>query len=129
MRLTKDEEKMLSGGYGEGYKRAMEILVEMGKFYDAKRMVPVSMAYLVEGPKPSQTREKRSNGSTEMADLGTTFKCPLPLVPLDSSTFSATMMSRRGLARIFSSRRGGPCAQSLLSARLSDSTSPRTAPR
>ena len=35
---------------GKATRRAMEILVEMGKFYDAKRMVPVSMAYLVEGP-------------------------------------------------------------------------------
>ena len=62
MRLTKDEEKMLSGGYGEGYKRAMEILVEMGKFYDAKRLVPISMAYLVVGPNPAQTGSRRANG-------------------------------------------------------------------
>ena len=87
MQMTKDEEKMLSGGYGEGYKRAMEILVQMGEFYDAKRMVPISMAYLVEGPNPAK-HGQATKWLNEMADLGTTFKCPLPLVPLDSSTFS-----------------------------------------
>ena len=86
MRLTKDEEKMLSGGYGEGYRRALEILVEMGKFYDAKRLVPVSMAYLIVGPNPAKPGAA-AKWLNEMADLGTTFKCPLPLVPLDSSTF------------------------------------------
>ena len=63
MELTKDEEKMLSGGYGEGYKRALEILVRMGEFYDAKRLVPISMAYLVEGPNPAK-RGQPQNGST-----------------------------------------------------------------
>ncbi len=86
MELTKDEEKMLSGGYGEGYRRAMDILVKMGEFYDAKRLVPISMAFLIEGPsaaKPGQA----TKWLQEMADLGTTFRCPMPLVPLDSSTF------------------------------------------
>lgn len=46
MRLTKEEEKMLSGGYGEAYRRAMEILVKMGEYAGAKRMVPVSWADL-----------------------------------------------------------------------------------
>ena len=32
MKLTKDEEKMLSGGQGEAYRRAMEILVKMGEY-------------------------------------------------------------------------------------------------
>jgi hypothetical protein len=46
MELTKDEEKMLSGGYGEATRRAMEILVKMGEYAGAKRMVPVSWADL-----------------------------------------------------------------------------------
>ncbi len=86
MELTKDEEKMLSGGYGEGYRRAIEILVKMGEFYDAKRLVPISMAYLIVGPNPAKPGAA-AKWLNEMADLGTTFKCPLPLVPLDSSTF------------------------------------------
>jgi predicted aconitase len=46
MKLTKDEERMLSGKEGEGYRRAMEILVKMGEYAGAKRMVPVSWADL-----------------------------------------------------------------------------------
>jgi len=88
MQLTKDEEKMLSGGYGEGYKRAMEILVKLGEFYDAKRFVPISMAYLVVGPSP-RSPGKAIEWLNEMADLGTTFKCPLALAPLDSVTPSS----------------------------------------
>jgi len=88
MQLTKDEEKMLSGGYGEGYKRAMEILVKLGEFYDAKRFVPISMAYLVVGPSP-RSPGKAIEWLNEMADLGTTFKCPLALAPLDSITPSS----------------------------------------
>ena len=116
MRLTKDEEKMLSGGYGEGYKRAMEILVEMGKFYDAKRMVPVSMAYLIVGPNPAKPGAA-SKWLYEMADLGTTFKCPLPLVPLDSSTFYDPDVHKR-LGAIFSLGGARPRAQPLLYARV-----------
>jgi predicted aconitase len=35
MKLTKDEKKMLSGGYGEATRRAMEILVKMGEYAGA----------------------------------------------------------------------------------------------
>jgi predicted aconitase len=100
MELTKDEEKMLSGGYGEGYRRAIEILVKLGEFYDAKRLVPITMAFLVEGPsaaKPGQAPKWLN----EMADLGVTYKCPLPLVPLDSSTFSDYDVHKK-LGAIFS---------------------------
>ena len=100
MELTKDEEKMLSGGYGEGYRRAIEILVKMGEFYDAKRLVPITMAYLVEGPNPAK-HGQATKWLNEMADLGTTFRCPLPLVPLDSSTFSDYEVHKR-LGAIFS---------------------------
>jgi predicted aconitase len=86
MELTKDEDRMLSGEYGEGYRRAMEILVGMGEFYDAKRLVPVTMAFLIEGPSAA-THGEAPRWLKEIADFGTTFKCPIPLVPLDSSTF------------------------------------------
>jgi predicted aconitase len=46
MELTKEEEKMLSGGYGDATKMAMQILVKMGEYNSAKRMVPVSWADL-----------------------------------------------------------------------------------
>ena len=77
MQLTKDEEKMLSGGYGEGYRRALEILVKMGDYYGAESMVPVSMAYITMGT--DSTDKALFNWTKEFADLGTTFKCPLTI--------------------------------------------------
>jgi len=105
MNLTKDEEKMLSGGYGEGYRRAMEILVKLGDFYDAKRMVPVSMAYLVVGPclrRPGKAYEWLN----EIADLGTTFKCPLPLARLNAPSILDYETNKK-LGAIFADQGGG----------------------
>lgn len=42
MRLTADERAMLEGGYGPGTRKAMEILVGLGRIYGARRMVAVS---------------------------------------------------------------------------------------
>jgi hypothetical protein len=105
MQLTKDEEKMLSGGYGEGYRRAIEILVKLGEFYDAKRLVPISMAYLIVGPSPSKPG-KASEWLNEMADLGATFRCPLALVL--SIRQASAYDSIRSLARIRLRRTGHP---------------------
>jgi predicted aconitase len=77
MRLTKDEEKMLSGGYGEGYRKAMEILVKLGEYYDAECMVPISMAYLVLGT--DSPDNELYKWIKEFVDLGVTFKCPLTI--------------------------------------------------
>lgn len=75
MELTKNEEKMLAGDYGEGYKKPMEILVQLGEFYDAKRLVPISMCYLTKGPTPT-TPGKALEWVEDLANSGVTFKCP-----------------------------------------------------
>jgi predicted aconitase len=49
MQLTRNEEKMLAGRYGEGYKKALEVLVQLRKFYGAECLVPVLMAYVTMG--------------------------------------------------------------------------------
>jgi predicted aconitase len=54
MQLTKDEQKMLDGGYGKGFQHAMQILVKMGEFYDAKRLLPITMAFMTLGPSPAK---------------------------------------------------------------------------
>src|SRR5271157_629355 len=41
MFLTKEEEQMLSGERGEGVRKAMEIVVALGKIYDAEKLVEV----------------------------------------------------------------------------------------
>jgi predicted aconitase len=42
MRLTVDEERMLAGEEGHATQKAMQILVALGKIYDAERLVKVS---------------------------------------------------------------------------------------
>ena len=84
MQLTKDEEKMLSGGYGKGYQKAMEVLVKMGEFYDAKRLIPVSMAFLTLGPSPRKPAAAKQ-WLEWLADNGATYKCALSMAPVEAS--------------------------------------------
>lgn len=42
MFLTREEEKMLAGGVGRAARKAMQILVALGKIYDADRLIKVS---------------------------------------------------------------------------------------
>jgi hypothetical protein len=46
MYLTAEEEKILSGEQGPGPQRAMELLVALGRIYDADRLIPISSAHL-----------------------------------------------------------------------------------
>ncbi|MCL5734183.1 MAG: aconitase X catalytic domain-containing protein [Actinobacteria bacterium] len=88
MRLTKDEEKMLSGGYGEATRRAMEILVTMGDYAGAQRMVPVSWADLStfsgigggHGDSPDNDLYKFMKELDDLCDReGVRFRCPTTL--------------------------------------------------
>src|SRR5258705_13685401 len=47
MRLTPDEKKMLRGGEGAAVKQALELQIEVGKFFGAKRLVPVSNVHMM----------------------------------------------------------------------------------
>jgi predicted aconitase len=42
MRLTAEEEAMLAGSRGQATKKAMEIIVALGKIYEAQELVPVT---------------------------------------------------------------------------------------
>ncbi len=44
MRLTPEEQAMLAGDLGPGVKRAMEIVVALGKIYGARELVPIASA-------------------------------------------------------------------------------------
>jgi len=44
--LTKEEERMLNGEYGEAVQQAMEILYALAKIYNAENMIPVSSAQI-----------------------------------------------------------------------------------
>jgi len=43
--LTRDEEQILKGEFGEGTRKALELLVAIGEAYDAERMIPISRAH------------------------------------------------------------------------------------
>ncbi len=86
MQLTKDEQKMLDGGYGEGYQKAIQVLVKMGEFYDARRLIPVSMAFLTIGPTPRKPG-RAHEWLDWLADHGAKFKTRLAMAPMESSSF------------------------------------------
>jgi predicted aconitase len=45
MYLTKEEERILDGEFGQGMQRALELLVAIGDAYDAEKMIPISRAH------------------------------------------------------------------------------------
>jgi len=47
MRLTAEEKQMLSGAMGEAAKEALALQLEVGKFFGAKRFVPVSNVHMM----------------------------------------------------------------------------------
>ena len=46
MYLTKEEEEILEGEAGEGFQRAMEILVTLGDIYEAERLIEITSAQI-----------------------------------------------------------------------------------
>ena len=46
MFLTDEEKRMLDGTQGKGVMKAMELLVALGKAFDAERMIPVTRAHV-----------------------------------------------------------------------------------
>ena len=46
MYLTDEEKDMLSGGHGEGVRKAMEVVVKFGELYDARRLLKVKNAHI-----------------------------------------------------------------------------------
>lgn len=79
MRLTEEERAMLAGAQGPAVKRALEMQVEVGAFFGAEALVPVSSAHLM--------AEIESMGEAglafveEMADLGARVRVPTTCNP------------------------------------------------
>lgn len=46
MQLTVEEQKMLDGYHGKAIQQAIKYQIKVGKYYDAKRFVPVSQAHI-----------------------------------------------------------------------------------
>ena len=47
MRLTPEEKKMLRGGSGKAVKAALDLQVEVGKFFGARRLMPVTNVHMM----------------------------------------------------------------------------------
>ncbi|MBI2509987.1 MAG: DUF521 domain-containing protein, partial [Betaproteobacteria bacterium] len=47
MKLTAEERAMLRGKRGEPVRRALELQIEVGRFYGAKRCVPVTNVHMM----------------------------------------------------------------------------------
>ena len=83
MQLTKDEQKMLDGGYGKGFQHAMDILVKMGEFYDAKRLLPIKMAFMTLGPSPAKPAQA-ALWLEKLQKEGAYFKTELAMEPIST---------------------------------------------
>ena len=46
MYLTKEEEKILDGEYGEVLRRCMNLLVSLGDIYGAEKLIPIKSAQI-----------------------------------------------------------------------------------
>jgi hypothetical protein len=44
--LTQEEEKLLAGESGTGSQLAMELLIDLGEFFEAERLIPVTSAHI-----------------------------------------------------------------------------------
>ena len=80
MYLTKEEEAMLNGEIGEGIRRAMEIVVALGKIYGAERLVPVTSVQ-VAGVSYKNLGDAGIQFLEEWADEGGKVRVPTTLNP------------------------------------------------
>jgi len=80
MYLTKQEERMLAGDFGESVRLAMEILAGVGEIYGAEEMIKIASAHTVMTP----YRDIMDAGveiCEEFAELGAKYSVPTTLDP------------------------------------------------
>ena len=80
MELTAEEKAMLAGDLGPGVARAMEIIVALGRIYDAEHLVPVSSVQ-VAGVSYRNLGEAGLAFLREWADQGAKARVPTTLNP------------------------------------------------
>lgn len=80
MKLTAEERAMLEGDLGPGVAKAMEIIVALGRIYDAERLVPVRSVQ-VAGVSYRNLGEAGLDFLREWADQGARARVPATLNP------------------------------------------------
>lgn len=71
MQLQKREEEMLSGKYGQGTQKCMEVLTAVGECYESQRMVPITSVHIAGNYSVMETEgiewlEELANGGTRV---------------------------------------------------------------
>lgn len=80
LKLTGEQEQMLSGKRGEAVRKSMEILVALGDIYDAEKLIPVSNAH-ISGISIKTIGDAGLKYLEEMSELGARTKIPATLNP------------------------------------------------
>jgi len=78
MFLTKDEEAMLDGEYGEALEIAMSVLVKMGDMYGADRMIEIENAH-IDAASYTTIYDAGLQLCEKFSSLGASFKVPTTL--------------------------------------------------
>ena len=86
MFLADDEKRMLDGDYGPGVQKAMELLVALGKAFDAERLIPVSRTHVA-----LSGQEGDTYWCTMLADGGA--KCKI--APTTNPAWDVNTLSKR----------------------------------
>jgi len=80
LKLSAEEQSMLSGDFGPGVRKAMEIVVTLGRIYGARRLVPVGSVQ-VAGVSYRNLGEAGLEFLREWADQGARVRVPATLNP------------------------------------------------
>jgi hypothetical protein len=80
MKLTKEEQKMLDGKYGDAVQRAMELLIAVGDCYGAQQMISVTSVHLV-AANPVTAGKGGTIFIKDMAERGGKFVVPTTTNP------------------------------------------------
>ena len=80
MKLSVKEQALLDGKHGPGLKKAMEILIALGRIYEAKEMVPVISAQIA-GVSYKNIGDPGLEFLTDWADLGARVHVPAFMNP------------------------------------------------
>ncbi len=80
LELTKEEEKILEGELGEGYRIAMKLIVGIGEAFEAKKLIEITRAHIA-GISYENIGEEGLQFLKELADGGVKVKVPTTINP------------------------------------------------
>ncbi len=86
MKLTADEERMLSGKSGPGVQRALELLIAVGEAYEAEKLIDISSSHILSPEMQFWNTGQLSRWSRELVaesvEGATHFRVPVTINPI-----------------------------------------------